>query len=128
MSGTGERFRRAGYDLPKPMIEVEGRTIISHVVDMFPGDHEFTFVCNNDHLIDRSLGMAAELNSLHENVTIVGIDSHKKGPGYAVMQVFNQLDLSSPLVINYCDFTCYWDFADFVSFTEETGCDGAIPS
>ena len=128
MSGTGERFRKAGYDLPKPMIEVEGRTIISHVVDMFPGDHEFTFVCNNDHLSDRSLGMAAELNSLHENVTIVGIDSHKKGPGYAVMQVFDQLDLSSPLVINYCDFTCYWDFADFVSFTEETGCDGAIPS
>ena len=37
MSGTGERFRKAGYDLPKPMIEVEGRTIISHVVDMFPG-------------------------------------------------------------------------------------------
>ena len=33
-----------------------------------------------------------------------------------------------PLVINYCDFTCDWDFADFVKFTEETNCDGAIPS
>jgi dTDP-glucose pyrophosphorylase len=127
MSGTGQRFLKAGYTLPKPMIKVEGRTIISHVVDMFPGDNQFTFVCNNDHLNDPSLGMADELNSLAENVRIIGIDSHKKGPGYAVEQAFDQLDLSSPIVINYCDFTCYWNFADFVSFTEETDCDGAIP-
>lgn len=127
MSGTGQRFLKAGYDLPKPMIEVEGRTIISHVVDMFPGDHQFTFVCNNDHLNDESLGMAEELRSLSHNVKIIGVDSHKKGPGHAVAQIFDQLDLSSPLVINYCDFTCYWDFADFISFTEETECDGAIP-
>jgi len=109
------------------MIRVEGRTIISHVIDMFPGDNQFTFVCNNDHLKDPSLGLADELNSLAENVQIIGIDSHKKGPGYAVEQVFDQIDLSSPVVINYCDFTCYWNFADFVSFTEETDCDGAIP-
>jgi NDP-sugar pyrophosphorylase family protein len=127
MSGTGQRFLKAGYTLPKPMIEVEGRTIISHVVDMFPGDNLITFICNNDHLDDQSLGMAAELNSLGENVQIIGIDSHKKGPGYAVEQVFDQLDTATPMVINYCDFTCYWDFADFVSFTEETACDGAIP-
>jgi len=110
------------------MIQVEGRTIISHVVDMFPGDHQITFVCNNDHLNDKSLGMADELNSLHDNATIIGIDAHKKGPGHAAQQAFDQIDLSAPLVINYCDFTCYWDFADFVAFTEDTGCDGAIPS
>jgi NDP-sugar pyrophosphorylase family protein len=127
MSGTGQRFLKAGYTLPKPMIKVDGRTIISHVVDMFPGDNQFTFVCNNDHLNDVSLGMADELNSLAENVQIIGIDSHKKGPGFAVEQAFDKIDLSDPIVINYCDFTCYWDFADFVSFTEETDCDGAIP-
>jgi dTDP-glucose pyrophosphorylase len=127
MSGTGQRFLKAGYTVPKPMIEVEGRTIISHVVDMFPGDNNFTFVCNNDHLNDESLGMADELNSLAENVQIVGVDAHKKGPGFAVLQAFDRIDMSEPVVINYCDFTCYWDFADFVAFTKETNCDGAIP-
>lgn len=127
MSGTGQRFLKAGYTIPKPMIEVEGRTIIAHVVDMFPGDNDFTFVCNNDHLNDPSLGMADELNSLAKNVRIVGINAHKKGPGHAVLQAFDQIDTSQSVVINYCDFTCYWDFADFVAFTEETDCDGAIP-
>ena len=127
MSGTGQRFLKAGYTIPKPMIKVEGRTIIGHVYDMFPGDNQITFVCNNDHLNDKSLGMANELNSFGDNVQIVGVDSHKKGPGYAAEQVFDQLDTNQPLVINYCDFTCYWDFSDFVSFTDETNCDGAIP-
>jgi NDP-sugar pyrophosphorylase family protein len=113
--------------LPKPLIEVEGRSIISHVVDMFPGDHQFTFICNNDHLTDPELRMKARLMALKSDALVVGIDAHKKGPGYATAQIFDQLDLSTPMVINYCDFTCYWDFEDFISFTEETQCDGAIP-
>ena len=127
MSGTGQRFLKAGYTIPKPMIQVEGRTIISHVVDMFPGGNLFTFICNNDHLNEPSLGMTDELNSLAENVQIIGIDAHKRGPGHAVEQAFDHIDTTTPLVINYCDFTCYWNYADFVSFTEETKCDGAIP-
>lgn len=127
MSGTGQRFRAAGYTMPKPLIEVEGRSIISHVVDMFPGDHKLTFVCNNDHLNDPELGMEAHLKSLKPDVDVFGVDSHKKGPGHAIAQVIDRLDLSEPLVINYCDFACYWDFDDFISFTKETQCDGAIP-
>ena len=50
MSGFGERFRRAGYTVPKPLIEIENKPIISHVIDMFPGDNEFIFICNQDHL------------------------------------------------------------------------------
>jgi len=37
MSGFGERFRRAGYDVPKPLIMVDGKPIIAHVVDLFSG-------------------------------------------------------------------------------------------
>ena len=36
MSGLGERFRRAGYKVPKPLIEIDGKPIIAHVIDMFP--------------------------------------------------------------------------------------------
>ena len=50
MSGFGERFRRAGYSVPKPLIEVDGKPIIQYVVNMFPGETNFSFVCNEDHL------------------------------------------------------------------------------
>jgi NDP-sugar pyrophosphorylase family protein len=38
MSGIGERFRRVGYSVPKPRIEVEGKPIIAQVLTMFPID------------------------------------------------------------------------------------------
>ena len=50
MSGYGERFRLAGYLMLKPLIEIEGKPIIAHVIDMFPGEDDFIFICNNDHL------------------------------------------------------------------------------
>jgi hypothetical protein len=38
------------------------------------------------------------------------------------------LDLTQPVVVNYCDFTCYWDWPHFKQFVKETACAGAIPA
>ena len=43
MSGFGERFRKAGYSIPKPLIEVEGKPIIAHVIDTFKNENNFIF-------------------------------------------------------------------------------------
>lgn len=32
MSGLGERFRRAGYKIAKPLINIEGLPIMQHVI------------------------------------------------------------------------------------------------
>ena len=50
MSGFGERFRQAGYKIPKPLIEIDDKPIIAHVIDMFPGEENFLFICNSEHL------------------------------------------------------------------------------
>ena len=52
MSGFGERFRRAGYTLPKPLIPVDGKPMIAHVLDLFPGSEDVIFICNEDHLFE----------------------------------------------------------------------------
>lgn len=35
MAGAGSRFRVAGYDLPKPFIEFDGKMMIEHVLSSF---------------------------------------------------------------------------------------------
>ncbi|MGH9521603.1 MAG: hypothetical protein ACRD3E_03610 [Terriglobales bacterium] len=50
MSGKGERFTAAGYRDLKPLIPVEGKSIVEHVVNMFPGEHDFLFICAADAL------------------------------------------------------------------------------
>ena len=57
-----------------------------------------------------------------------GIKAHKKGPVYAVLQAKKFIDLSEPSIVNYCDFTCYWDWDHFNKFVRESDMHGAIPA
>lgn len=128
MSGFGERFRRAGYVVPKPLIEIDGKPIIAHVIDMFPGEHDYLFICNQDHLANADYRMEDILHQYCPTGRIVGIPPHKLGPIHAVRQVEHLIDPKSPVVINYCDFTCYWDWQHFKLFVATSQCEGAIPS
>ena len=128
MSGYGERFRRAGYTIPKPLIEIDGKPIVAHVIDMFPGENDFLFICNQDHLDDPSYEMASILKKYCPTGRIVGISPHKLGPIYAVLQAINEIDISRPVIVNYCDFTCFWNWDHFKKFVEESACAGAIPA
>ena len=49
MSGFGERFRRAGYSITKPLIKIDGKPIVAYVIDMFPNEKDFIFICNQHH-------------------------------------------------------------------------------
>ena len=128
MSGFGERFRKAGYNVPKPLIDIEGKPIIGHVIDMFPGETNFTFICNKEHLNNPEYRMEEILNGLCPTGRVLGIDPHKLGPIYAVKQIEGILDLDAPTVVNYCDFTCYWNWDNFKKFVKSNKCVGALPA
>ena len=128
MSGYGERFRRAGYEVPKPLIEVEGKPIIAHVIDLFPGEVDFRFICNSEHLDDPRYEMRKVLERYCPSGKIYGIDPHKLGPVHAVQKIRKFLDPDKPVIVNYGDFTCYWDWAHFKEFVQSTQCVGAIPA
>lgn len=128
MSGFGERFRRVGYTLPKPLISIECKPIIAHVIDMFPGETDFIFICNNNHLKDPKYRLEAILREVCPTGRVVGIDAHKLGPIHAVNQVINLLKQDEPIVVNYCDFTCYWNWQNFKKFVQDSKSVGAIPA
>jgi NDP-sugar pyrophosphorylase family protein len=126
MSGTGSRFVAAGYTDPKPLIKVNGRPIIEHVVNLFPGETDFIFICRDEHL--QHTNMRAELQRIKPEGKIVSIPGHKLGPVYAVAQVFDMIEDEEQVITSYCDYFMNWDYADFKKTVAETGCDGAIPS
>tara|TARA_B100000963_G_scaffold361806_1_gene399805 strand:+ start:9387 stop:10943 length:1557 start_codon:yes stop_codon:yes gene_type:complete len=128
MSGFGERFRKAGYSVPKPLIEVDGRPIIEYVVNMFPGETHFSFICNRDHLNNDKYRMKEILSEVCPSGRIIGIKPHKLGPVHAVMQIDSYIDNNEPVIVNYCDFSCYWKYKDFKEFVLDENLDGAIPS
>jgi UTP-glucose-1-phosphate uridylyltransferase len=44
MSGMSSRFFAAGYTTPKFLIEVDDKSIIEHIVDLFPKDSEVLLI------------------------------------------------------------------------------------
>ena len=128
MSGFGERFREAGYRLPKPLIKVDGKPIISHVVDMFPGEENFTFICNEDHINTKEFKLRETIVNLVPKANIVSIKPHKLGPVHAVMETASSINETEAVIVNYCDFTCYWDYSRFKNFVTSESLDGSIPS
>jgi NDP-sugar pyrophosphorylase family protein len=128
MSGFGERFKREGYEVPKPLILVEGKPMIQHVVDLFPGNHKFIFICNEDHLNTPSFRMREIIAETGVEHVIFPIQPHKLGPVHAVLLAEEAIDKSAPIIVNYADFTCLWNFEDFVNFLDELDPDGVIPA
>jgi NDP-sugar pyrophosphorylase family protein len=127
MSGFGERFRKVGYTLPKPLINIDGKPIIQYVVEMFPGEDDITFICNRDHLNEPEYRLQEILEEIAPECKIISISPHKLGPVHAVLEAIDGIDLDKPTIVNYADFTCDWDYFDFCNTVEQTQCDGAIP-
>jgi len=125
MAGTGNRFVEAGYAVPKPLIEVDNMPMIEHVVNLFPGESNFLFICNNNHL--KSSGLEEVLRRIAPECRVVGMEPQKKGPVFSVCE-FIDLVQDGEVIVNYCDFGAYWDYNDFLNHTRRRNADGAIPS
>ena len=128
MSGFGERFRKAGYTVPKPLLDMDGKPVIAHVLDMFPGERDVIFICNQRHLDEPAFRMRPILRGLCPSGRIIGIPPHSRGPVHAIRAAEHAIDASRPVVVNYCDFSQYWDWRHFKQFVSDTNCTGAIPA
>lgn len=125
LSGSGQRFAHAGYTMPKPLIEVQGKQMIEYVVDLFPGEHDFIFICREDHLRETSLEKVLMKKAPFGR--IVSIAPHKLGPVHAVLQAEAMIRDNEPSVVNYCDFFMHWNYAHFKKTVLQSGCAGSIP-
>ena len=124
MSGIGARFQAQGYKMPKPLIPVAGRPMIAHVLDMYPNDLDFIFIVNEQHLKNKEFHLKKALLSLRPDARIVEIAQHKTGPSGAIALAQSQIDTDLPTIVNYCDFTCTWDYEQFSGMLKD--CDGVI--
>lgn len=126
MSGLGKRLVDAGYTQPKPLILVNGKPIIEYVVSMFPGENDFIFICNNEHL--ENTDMRSVLERIKPTGKIFGLDTHNQGPVYAVSKIFDEIDDNEDVFVSYCDYFMDFDFNEFKKIMKEGDFSGAVLS
>lgn len=125
MSGIGKRFLDAGYVDPKPLIDVDGRPMIEHVIDLFPEETDFHFVCNEKHL--KETKMRSILLEKVPTATISSVpNENRRGPVDAVAHIFSSIPDNEEVIVSYCDFGSKWDYKQFKKEMKQTQADGAV--
>ena len=124
LAGHSRRFKSAGYNLPKFLIKIDGKPIVSHVVDLFDYRDNFHFVLNNKQ-VENFPDLKDFLESLAKKVEVTVIKEHELWPTFSALQVDNIQD-EEEVIISYCDFKIHWDYQAFKR--EVFGCEAAAPS
>ena len=125
MSGIGKRFKDACYKDPKFLINVEGKPIIEHVIDLFPGEDDFLFIIND--IDSKTTNIESILKNKKPKCKIIVVTTNnRKGPVHAVMQSSEYINDMDNIIVSYCDFGTKWDYYKFK--LEIKDYDGCIPS
>jgi NDP-sugar pyrophosphorylase family protein len=127
LSGIGKRFKEAGYTVPKPLIDVDGRPMIQHVIQLFPGETNIIFICNDLHLHETN--MRDILMEICPTCQIIEVSvENRRGPVDAVLQASHVIQDESEVIVSYCDYGTVWDYPRFLKDVRNNQADGAIPA
>jgi NDP-sugar pyrophosphorylase family protein len=122
MTGTGQRFKDAGYRQLKPLIEVNGRSFFEHVVDMFPDLDDVLFIISRDE--PQKYELTNKIKRKYPSSKVLEMPAHKFGPSFAVLQAAEMISETKKIIVSYCDFHATWDPSEMLNQLENM--DGSI--
>lgn len=126
MAGLGSRFRKAGYHVPKYMIEVHGKTLFEWSMESLSGyyseENDYIFIVRKE---DESKAFIEEMGQKlnYRNVNVVEIDKLTDGQATTAMLAAPYWDKNSGLMIYNID--TYVEAGEMK--TEEIAGDGFVP-
>ncbi len=125
MAGRGKRFLDHGYKTPKPLLEVNGKTMIEWVVKsiMIEGA-QLTFLILKEH--DDSYKMQSFLKEKFPECNVIIIDKLTEGAICTVLLAEKYINNDTPLLLKDCDQIVDWSPDNFLKFVKRNNADGAI--
>ncbi|MCX8016708.1 MAG: glycosyltransferase family 2 protein, partial [Rhodocyclaceae bacterium] len=117
MAGAGSRFAKAGYDKPKPLIEVRGVPMIRLVIENLRPrrPHRFVFVVQRQHA--QQYGLPQKLRTWAGSTSeIVMVDGLTQGAACTVLAAQRLIDNEEPLMIANSDQWVDVDIDDYLDF------------
>lgn len=124
MAGSGSRFEKSGYDMPKPLIHFHGKTMIQHAIDTLGIKGRYIFCVHADHC--KKFNLDKKLKKLYENCEIVIVESLTDGPASTAMLAKRFFENDKELIIANCDQYMMWEADRFRSFLNTTDADGVL--
>ena len=127
MAGRGSRFKDAGYAFPKPLIDIQGKTMIEIVVNnLRPSiDHRFIFIVQKEHYETYDLYNILK-NASHNKFEIVVINGITEGAACTVLTAIEYINTDDDLLIANSDQFITTSIDAFIESGQEPQKDGLI--
>lgn len=104
LGGLGSRFAKAGFKLPKPLVEVDGQPMFRKAlasIDSIEANKKYLFVIRQEHVDAQNLDKLIK-DALPEAQVII-IPEMTRGAAETALAAKDKLDKSSPLIVMDCD-------------------------
>ena len=124
MAGAGSRFQQAGYTFPKPLIEVDGKSMIQVVVENINIDAKHIFVVQKSHYDKYNLNNV--LNNISPGCEIVQVDGVTEGAACTTLLAKEFINNAQPLLMANSDQFVEWDSNETLYAFSNGNCDGGI--
>jgi len=116
MAGHGSRFSVAGYDKPKPFIDVLGKPMIQHVVENINIDARYTFIVQEKHMKRFSSAQDTLQKLTTNSCNIIPIDGVTDGAARTVLLADKYVNNDMPLIVANSDQVVEdFDIYDFIN-------------
>lgn len=127
MAGRGSRFAKAGFDLPKPLIDVRGQPMIRRVIaNLAPKvEHRFIFLVLHEHL--HGFGLEEKLRTwAGPQSIIVPVKEFTEGAACTVLLGERHLSAHNDLMIANSDQFIDASLQDYIKWSRMPAYDGTI--
>jgi len=126
MAGLGTRFKNEGFDLPKPIIEVNGKTLIEHSVTSLGIEGKYIFITRRYENPEDNVLLSKKLKEMDPNCIEIQLDRPTRGAVETCLFASDYIDNSEPLIVTNCDQITDWEPELFKSFISDSEIDGAV--
>ncbi|EAK1214395.1 lipopolysaccharide biosynthesis protein [Campylobacter jejuni] len=125
MTGLGSRFAKAGFDKPKPFIDVLDKPMIVRVLENLKyKDARYILIARKEHLTKEKKLVDEIKNNF--NVEFIPIDKLTEGTACTVLYARKYINNDMPLMIANSDQIVDINIADFINDSFKRGLDGSI--
>ena len=126
IAGKGRRFIEAGYKLPKPLVPINGKSMLSIVINNIKPniEHKFIFLVLKEHMINYDI--ENYLKNWVSNCEIIVVDKVTEGAACTVLLAKEFINNDNPLMIANGDQWVDIDINDYLKYMEVSNSDGLI--
>ena len=124
MAGTGSRFSKEGYLLPKPLIPVSGEPMIARVIQALPRSGKLIFLVREEHI--QKYGIQKVIKGEAPDAIIVPVKGTTQGQASTCMLAMPYVEKDEEVLIASCDNSFLYNKKEYAKLTGDNSNDAVV--